>query len=59
SCRKKLGAATSFRCRCSQTFCSIHRYSDRHQCTYDYKEAGKASVARDNPVIKKEKVTKI
>ncbi|KAJ3286615.1 switch-activating protein Sap1 [Borealophlyctis nickersoniae] len=58
-CKKKLGPATSFKCRCSQVFCSVHRYTDRHRCSYNYKEAGRASLVRDNPVIKKEKVAKI
>ena len=24
-------------CRCGGLFCSIHRYSDKHQCDFDYK----------------------
>ncbi|TPX64088.1 hypothetical protein SpCBS45565_g06137 [Spizellomyces sp. 'palustris'] len=58
-CKKKLGPATSFKCRCSQTFCSIHRYSDRHACTYDYRGAGKAALVKENPLVKKEKLAKI
>ncbi|KAJ3044084.1 hypothetical protein HDV00_003188 [Rhizophlyctis rosea] len=59
TCRKKLGPATSFKCRCSQVFCSVHRYSDRHQCSFDYKGAGKAGLERDNPRVGKEKVARI
>ena len=36
SCKKKLGL-TGFTCRCGELFCSIHRYSDKHQCGFDYK----------------------
>jgi hypothetical protein len=36
SCKKKLGL-TGFTCRCGGLFCSIHRYSDKHQCDFDYK----------------------
>merc|ERR1719237_837900 len=33
--KKKLGL-TGFTCRCGGLFCSIHRYSDKHQCDFDY-----------------------
>merc|ERR1719445_1699574 len=39
SCKKKVGL-TGFTCRCGGLFCSIHRYSDKHECTFDYKELG-------------------
>ena len=35
-CKKKVGL-TGFTCRCSGLFCSIHRYSDKHECKFDYK----------------------
>ncbi|KAI9209727.1 uncharacterized protein BJ171DRAFT_484861 [Polychytrium aggregatum] len=58
-CKKKLGLAACFKCRCDETFCSVHRYTDRHQCPYDYKEAGRITLAKENPLIKNEKVQKI
>ena len=36
SCKKKVGL-TGFTCRCGGLFCSIHRYSDKHECNFDYK----------------------
>uniref|UniRef100_A0A7N0SVC2 Zinc finger A20 and AN1 domain-containing stress-associated protein 5 n=1 Tax=Kalanchoe fedtschenkoi TaxID=63787 RepID=A0A7N0SVC2_KALFE len=57
-CRKKVGL-TGFRCRCGDLFCSEHRYSDRHACSYDYKAAGKAAIARENPVVKAAKIVRI
>lgn len=57
-CRRKVGL-TGFRCRCGNLFCSEHRYSDRHECSYDYKAAGKAAIAKENPVVKAEKVVRI
>merc|ERR1712012_1503986 len=33
---KKVGL-TGFTCRCGGLFCSIHRYSDKHDCNFDYK----------------------
>ncbi|KAL0900290.1 hypothetical protein Bca101_084251 [Brassica carinata] len=54
-CRKKVGL-TGFRCRCGDLFCSEHRYSDRHDCSYDYKTAGREAIARENPVVKAAKM---
>ncbi|KAG2315588.1 hypothetical protein Bca52824_018710 [Brassica carinata] len=57
-CRKKVGL-TGFRCRCGDLFCSEHRYSDRHDCSYDYKTAGREAIARENPVVKAAKMVKL
>lgn len=57
-CRRKVGL-TGFRCRCGDLFCSVHRYSDRHACSYDYKAAGKAAIARENPIVKSAKIVRI
>ncbi|KAF2613984.1 hypothetical protein F2Q70_00009877 [Brassica cretica] len=57
-CRKKVGL-TGFRCRCGDLFCAEHRYSDRHDCSYDYKTAGREAIARENPVVKAAKMVKL
>ncbi|KAK9051615.1 hypothetical protein SSX86_028242 [Deinandra increscens subsp. villosa] len=57
-CRKRVGL-TGFRCRCGDLFCAAHRYSDRHDCSYDYKTAGREAIARDNPVVKAAKIVRI
>ncbi|KAK1426610.1 hypothetical protein QVD17_15286 [Tagetes erecta] len=57
-CRKRVGL-TGFRCRCGDMFCGEHRYSDRHDCSYDYKSAGREVIARDNPVVKAAKIVRI
>ncbi|KAE8679821.1 Zinc finger A20 and AN1 domain-containing stress-associated protein 5 [Hibiscus syriacus] len=57
-CRKRVGL-TGFRCRCGELFCSDHRYSDRHDCSYDYKAAGREAIARDNPVVKAAKIIRV
>lgn len=57
-CRKRIGL-TGFKCRCGQTFCSLHRYSDKHNCVFDYKTAGQDAIAKANPVVKADKVEKI
>jgi hypothetical protein len=56
-CRKKVGL-TGFRCRCGELFCAEHRHSDRHDCSYDYKAAGREAIARENPVVKAAKIVK-
>eukprot|EP01018_Ginkgo_biloba_P018113 Gb_14283 [translate_table: standard] len=58
SCRKRVGL-TGFKCRCGYTFCSLHRYSEKHDCSFDYKSAGRQAIAKANPVVKAEKIQKI
>ena len=45
--------------RCGGMYCGIHRYSDKHSCTFDYGALGKSEIAAANPVIVAEKVAKI
>ena len=35
-CNKRVGY-TIIQCRCGHRFCGLHRYSDQHSCTFDYK----------------------
>ncbi|XP_044761045.1 AN1-type zinc finger protein 6 isoform X1 [Coccinella septempunctata] len=57
-CRKKVGL-TGFECRCGGLFCGIHRYSDKHDCDFDYRELGAKEIRRNNPVVVGEKIQKI
>lgn len=57
-CSKKVGL-TGFKCRCGHMFCSQHRYSDKHNCVFDYKSAGQDAIAKANPVVKADKIDKI
>ena len=58
TCRKKVGL-TFFACRCGGVFCSLHRYSDKHQCAFDYNALARAEIAKNNPVIEGAKLNKI
>lgn len=58
TCRKKVGL-TGFECRCGGLYCAIHRYSDKHECSFDYREHGAAEIRRNNPVVIGEKIQKI
>lgn len=48
-----------FECRCAGLFCAVHRYSDKHDCTFDYREHGAQEIRRNNPVVVGEKIQKI
>lgn len=58
TCRKRVGL-TGFNCRCGNLFCAVHRYSDKHDCPFDYRTAGREAIAKANPVVKAEKLDKI
>ncbi|KAJ4824164.1 Zinc finger A20 and AN1 domain-containing stress-associated protein 8 [Turnera subulata] len=58
TCRKRVGL-TGFSCRCGNLFCALHRYSDKHNCSFDYRTAGQDAIAKANPVVKADKLDKI
>ncbi|KAM6956293.1 AN1-type zinc finger protein 4 [Aplochiton taeniatus] len=58
-CGKKTGLATSYECRCGNNFCATHRYAETHNCTYDYKSAGRRFLQKTNPIISAPKLPKI
>ncbi|KAJ2947382.1 hypothetical protein O0L34_g17150 [Tuta absoluta] len=57
-CKKKVGL-TGFECRCGGLFCAVHRYSDKHECSFDYRELGAQEIRRNNPVVVSQKIHKI
>nr|XP_040035083.1 AN1-type zinc finger protein 4 isoform X1 [Gasterosteus aculeatus aculeatus]XP_040035084.1 AN1-type zinc finger protein 4 isoform X1 [Gasterosteus aculeatus aculeatus] len=58
-CGKKTGLATSYECRCGHNFCCSHRYAETHDCTFDYKGAGRRLLQETNPLISAPKLPKI
>ncbi|KAJ6714045.1 ZINC FINGER A20 AND AN1 DOMAIN-CONTAINING STRESS-ASSOCIATED PROTEIN 8 [Salix viminalis] len=58
SCKKRVGL-TGFKCRCGSLFCASHRYSDKHDCPFDYRTFAREAIAKANPVVKAEKLNKI
>lgn len=58
TCNKKIGL-TGFECRCGGLYCGIHRYSDKHDCTFNYRELGAQEIRKNNPVVVGEKIKKI
>ncbi|CAN6577439.1 unnamed protein product [Malus baccata var. baccata] len=57
-CRKRVGL-TGFKCRCGTTFCAVHRYPEKHACSFDFKTLGREEIARSNPLVIAEKLEKI
>jgi hypothetical protein len=57
-CKTKL-VLSDFACRCSQYYCSSHRASELHKCTYDYKTVGKDALTKQNPAIVADKLERI
>lgn len=58
-CSLSFDLISGFECRCGGLFCAVHRYSDEHNCTYDYREHGAQEIRRNNPVVVGEKIQKI
>ncbi|KAM8743328.1 AN1-type zinc finger protein 5-like [Acanthopagrus latus] len=57
-CRKKVGL-TGFDCRCGNLFCGLHRYSDKHNCPYDYRTEAADKIRKENPVVVADKIQRI
>ncbi|XP_054268117.1 uncharacterized protein LOC128989966 [Macrosteles quadrilineatus] len=58
-CKKRLTLANMFECRCGFTFCSFHRYSETHHCTYDFKKESRKVLEQANPLVVAPKLPKI
>ncbi|KAL5998135.1 sit4 associated protein [Asimina triloba] len=57
-CRKRVGL-TGFVCRCGGTFCGLHRFWDKHCCSFEFKKMERDAIARANPIIKSDKLDRI
>ncbi|CAH8659835.1 unnamed protein product [Dicrocoelium dendriticum] len=57
-CHKRLGL-TGLQCHCGLTLCEYHRYTDRHNCIFNYHDQAQAQIRKDNPTVSGEKVRKI
>jgi len=54
-----VSACPGFDCRCGGHFCGMHRYSDMHQCAFNYHALAQSEIRKHNPVVAAEKVKKI
>ncbi|KAJ8949078.1 hypothetical protein NQ318_016982 [Aromia moschata] len=58
-CNKRLNITNIYNCRCGKIFCSQHRYSEVHRCSYDYKTEGRKILEQQNPLVTAEKINRI
>lgn len=58
-CKKRLTIVNIYNCRCGMIFCGQHRYSEAHNCKYDYKSEGKKILEQANPLVIAKKLDKI
>lgn len=58
-CKKKLKIAEELvgKCRCNNIFCTKHRISSQHSCTFDFKNYNKKLL--DNEKVEAKKVESI
>ena len=49
----------SFLCKCEKNFCIKHRFSDSHDCSFNYKLEAKEQLKDANPIIAPQKVINI
>uniref|UniRef100_A0A914I3X1 Zinc finger protein n=1 Tax=Globodera rostochiensis TaxID=31243 RepID=A0A914I3X1_GLORO len=57
-CNKRVGL-TGFDCRCGGLFCGEHRYHSAHNCTFDYKTAGREELRAKHPQVITDKIERI
>lgn len=57
-CNKKLGIMEII-CKCGAKTCINHKYPDKHNCSYDYKNEQKQYLEKSNPVVVSSKINKI
>ncbi|KAF5196970.1 Zinc finger a20 and an1 domain-containing stress-associated protein [Thalictrum thalictroides] len=58
SCNKRVGLI-GYQCQCGSTFCSLHRYPEKHECSFDFKTVGRAAIEKANPIMKADKLERI
>jgi hypothetical protein len=57
-CIKKL-MLSDFACKCSGWYCSSHRHSESHSCTFDYKKSTRDILEKQLNKVESSKVDKI
>lgn len=58
-CNKKLPLALQFECRCGFNYCGIHRSTESHQCTFDYKTYDRKILEERNQRVVADKLERI
>lgn len=53
-CNKRVGLL-GFACKCKYIFCAEHRYSEKHDCTFDYQGKGQQALSANLPKVQDKK----
>ncbi|KCZ74489.1 hypothetical protein H311_04546 [Anncaliia algerae PRA109] len=56
-CGKILRPTNKFGCRCGNVFCMVHRFSDQHNCSFNFKAFSVKKLRQENPQVINKKVT--
>jgi hypothetical protein len=56
-CRRKVLFLVD--CHCGNHYCLECRYPEKHECTFDFKKQGAIELIKNNPVVTREKISKI
>ena len=55
----KLSQQISGRCKCGSIFCSVHLFSDKHKCSFDFRSSSSNEIQEKNKKIVALKIIKI
>lgn len=56
TCKKKLMLSDITCGKCKNRYCGLHRLPEDHSCCYDFKEEGRAHLAKENPKVVADKL---
>lgn len=58
-CRKRISMGMEFVCRCQMMLCAKCRIAEAHLCKFDYKQIGRQTLKKENPLVTAHKLPKI
>jgi hypothetical protein len=57
-CKTKL-MLSDFPCKCKGFYCSQHRFSESHMCSFDYRGTGKDILTKQMPTVAGSKLDRV
>lgn len=57
-CKKKVGLL-GFACKCKYVFCANHRYSDKHECDFDYRQNEREELGKRLEKVEEDKIERL
>lgn len=46
-CKKKINPLYQVQCKCEKPLCLVHRYPDKHECSYDFLKDNKERLHKE------------